>query len=121
MKQFCPRGHDTFVCGRAANHGCKTCQKERGAAWATANRERVTRMQRQSGRRRAGIQDASDEVRTGQCPLCPHVGRLVCDHDHATGAIRGWICARCNSGLGLLGDSAVRVRAALDYLERHES
>jgi 5-methylcytosine-specific restriction endonuclease McrA len=26
--QFCPRGHDTFVCGRTKSLGCKDCLKE---------------------------------------------------------------------------------------------
>lgn len=25
-KQFCPRGHDTFVVGRTKNSTCRTCQ-----------------------------------------------------------------------------------------------
>lgn len=42
--------------------------------------------------------------------------RLVVDHDHDTGQIRGLLCAPCNRGIGLLQDSPAIVRAALDYL-----
>jgi hypothetical protein len=28
-KQFCPKGHDTFIVGRYATNGCKQCDKER--------------------------------------------------------------------------------------------
>lgn len=41
------------------------------------------------------------------------------DHDHVTGAFRGVLCRRCNTGIGMLGDSPEGVRRALDYLERH--
>lgn len=39
------------------------------------------------------------------------------DHDHATGAIRGVLCWRCNVALGYLDDSPERLRRMADYLE----
>lgn len=39
------------------------------------------------------------------------------DHDHVTGQFRGWLCGRCNRGIGLLGDNTHGVRLALEYLE----
>ena len=41
---------------------------------------------------------------------------LLLDHDHLTGAFRGWLCRNCNSGLGVLRDNAEGVRAAMVYL-----
>lgn len=43
--------------------------------------------------------------------------RLSMDHCHSTGAFRGFLCAKCNSGIGLLGDTADAVAKALKYLE----
>jgi hypothetical protein len=43
------------------------------------------------------------------------------DHDHTTGAFRGWLCNRCNLGLGHLGDTIASVEKALDYLRRNGS
>lgn len=45
--------------------------------------------------------------------------RTHVDHDHDTGIFRGWICNRCNLGIGLLGDSIEGLRRALTYLETH--
>lgn len=41
------------------------------------------------------------------------------DHDHATNMFRGWICHKCNVGIGMLGDDAAGVEKAIAYLRRH--
>ena len=49
----------------------------------------------------------------------PPIGKfpiLVVDHDHTTGKIRGLLCGTCNSGLGMLKDSAVIAYQAWQYL-----
>ncbi len=61
-----------------------------------------------------------------QCLICgvspehSMKGRLYVDHDHKTGKVRGLLCGLCNSGIGKLGDSIARLRAAADYLERNQ-
>lgn len=42
----------------------------------------------------------------------PHV-----DHDHATGAVRGILCAKCNQAAGMLDDNPAKARSLADYLE----
>lgn len=51
----------------------------------------------------------------GRCLICLMVPSK--DLDHATGKYRGLLCGPCNSGIGHLADSAVRVRSAARYLE----
>lgn len=58
----------------------------------------------------------------GSCAICGvHIGRtpLVVDHNHATGVVRGLLCRKCNSGLGMFNDSMRTVGAALNYLAKH--
>ena len=63
----------------------------------------------------------------GCCAICgapqsKHSGarapkRLEVDHNHATGRIRGLLCRRCNTALGLLEDNVGRLKTAISYLE----
>jgi hypothetical protein len=45
-------------------------------------------------------------------------GRLHLDHDHETGEFRGWLCSKCNTGIGLLGDTRSGLLAALKYFDK---
>jgi hypothetical protein len=63
----------------------------------------------------------------GRCALCRSVmdlapgkvgsGSAVLDHDHKTGAVRGWIHSRCNLGLGYFRDEVPTLKKAIKYLE----
>lgn len=46
--------------------------------------------------------------------------RLSLDHCHQTGRLRGFLCGPCNSGVGHLGDTPERLRAALKYLTKSQ-
>ena len=51
-----------------------------------------------------------------KCKICEKDAKLVVDHCHGTGKIRGLICENCNKGLGLLGDTKECLTKALIYL-----
>jgi len=53
----------------------------------------------------------------GRCAICEAVGRLVIDHCHNTGAVRGLLCFNCNNALGRFRDDIMVVRKAVSYLE----
>lgn len=39
------------------------------------------------------------------------------DHDHKTNTFRGWLCQRCNTALGMLGDTLGGVLRLVRYVE----
>lgn len=104
--------------------------------WREANRQRTREYSRrfrathielhrqqnkEYQRKKLGVPEPTREAPT-LCELCsrpPSEKRaLAADHDHETREFRGWLCHRCNTALGLLGDTLAAVKAALIYLER---
>lgn len=62
----------------------------------------------------------------GKCAICAATqGRkdtsLYVDHDHATGTIRGLLCSKCNTAIGMLLDDISLLDKAKDYLQRFPS
>jgi hypothetical protein len=62
--------------------------------------------------------DCPPRPEDGKCQCCGLNRKFVLDHDHHTGEFRGWICDRCNRGIGALGDIPGGVAAGLEYLEK---
>ncbi len=57
--------------------------------------------------------------RPAVCECCGQVPkRWNIDHDHKTGAFRGWLCIGCNTAIGKLGDTVEGLKQAVAYLER---
>jgi len=52
-----------------------------------------------------------------RCQRCRAHTTLHLDHDHETGAFRGWLCLKCNMGIGQLGDTREGILTALTYLD----
>jgi hypothetical protein len=64
------------------------------------------RMERKAGR-----------PRPDSCEICVATAITQFDHCHQSNEFRGWICRRCNSVLGLVGDSAELLDKLKCYLE----
>ncbi len=54
----------------------------------------------------------------GKCAICGKTEKLVVDHDHETGKIRGMLCNKCNTAIGLLGDSLDGIQLAVNYFTK---
>lgn len=61
------------------------------------------------------------EKQRGRCAICARIPegseKLCIDHDHHTSAIRGLLCLKCNSAIGLLLHDTAFLRQAILYLE----
>ena len=63
------------------------------------------------------------DAQDGKCSICrsrikskSRITRLVVDHNHDTGEIRGLLCNPCNLALGLFKDSPSVLKKAYQYL-----
>ena len=117
-----------------ANSLCRGCGIERSAEWNKKNPERVARNGKRSQAKhrvrrinahylkRYGITlERRNEMlfveQGGRCACCKADSKnWHIDHDHATGKVRGILCAHCNWLIGHARDSVTVLRAAIDYL-----
>lgn len=58
------------------------------------------------------------------CPICEKttivgISKIVLDHDHSNGRVRGWLCESCNTGIGRFDDNPQIVQKAIDWLVQH--
>jgi len=69
------------------------------------------------------LEDYEDmaEAQGQRCAICTKFPeRLVVDHCHQTGIVRGLLCGNCNLALGKFGDTTQGLMRAVEYLEgRH--
>lgn len=84
-------------------------------------RDRERRLQKVFGLTQAGY-EALATAQNNSCAICCKPAdqctfkKLVVDHCHDTGRVRGLLCSRCNSGLGLFKDNAHSLANAIAYL-----
>lgn len=121
--------------GKAKARAWRDRNPERAAAnrnaWRSANPERAHLLERRKQLQRSyGMTteqyDAMLAAQGGRCAICGATKNksarrryLAVDHDHVTGHTRGLLCDDCNTGIGHLGESIPRLRAAIEYLRKH--
>lgn len=101
--------------------------KEYQRQWYLRNRSR--RLKAAEDRRRQLLYSMSateyDQLLNQQnyrCAVCgkpttEQTNRLSIDHCHNTGRVRGLLCIKCNSGIGMLQDSPELLFMAMIYLQ----
>ena len=53
------------------------------------------------------------------CEICgSQTDRLCLDHNHSTQELRGFLCAGCNKGIGMLKEDPEILAQAIEYLSR---
>lgn len=112
---------------------CSSCKEEKALEDFSPNKQglhgrksrcRPCRNKHQNSRRwKAWTGLSYEEVQAlktedTSCAICGVQEKLVLDHDHKTGAFRGFLCCRHNRALGLLGDDLEGVTAAFNYLTK---
>jgi hypothetical protein len=114
------------VCVKCACEFTPTLTAQRycsGSCWSSASRAK--KGQRKTQQRIKLHADHFAELlklHDGKCGVCGSEnglvwrGRLAVDHCHEGGYIRGLLCHRCNTAIGLFKDDTARLQAAIDYL-----
>lgn len=107
--------------------------KAAGKKWRSKNREKERATSRRHyakniEARREAVWDAKGiprptRPRPGLCEMCAGVNAdgkaLSLDHCHEKNVFRGWLCNKCNTGIGKLGDNLAGALRAVAYLEKN--
>lgn len=62
------------------------------------------------------LRDFISRRQNDACAICGRIIKLVVDHDHTSGIVRGLLCSKCNLGLGSFNDNIDMLRDAYQYL-----
>lgn len=134
----CPNGH---VLNFNKKGKCITCATEYIYTWRDRNPEKIKLYPKTINKKkrtpsvwkkdaqlfyrykiRHGDYDEMLAAQDHKCAICkqPFDETRVpfVDHDHKNKKVRGLLCKKCNSGLGLLEDSLELLTAAISYLKR---
>lgn len=116
----------------AAGRCCAPCWINASVAWRHANRARWNAQRhRTQSKKLYGVNDEEYDRLYAGTPKCWGCGatastnqgkpsRLVIDHDHATGKVRGLLCHNCNRTIATAHDNPAILRALAIYLEKDE-
>ncbi len=107
--------------------------KEHQKKWYEANKEKKLAYSKKSKlKRKYGISlDEYQQKLENQNYSCKICGSKVAqesnpdrnfavDHCHTTGKVRGLLCIKCNTGLGMFKDNSDLIIAAYNYIKEYE-
>jgi hypothetical protein len=101
---------------------CKPCDNRNRNLRRAGKPKMKAKLQRSRVKYKYGL--TMDEINQmienqgNKCKICDNIfEKLVIDHDHKSGKVRGMLCAGCNSGLGFFKDNIENFKSAIKYLE----
>lgn len=99
-------------------HHCKNCQSDRYLRYrySISVKNYLEMAERQDGNCAIcgkGLELQQDTARRSK--------KAAVDHCHASGKVRGLLCAPCNQGLGFFKDSIENLKNAISYLKFHSA
>jgi hypothetical protein len=115
------------VAAKRAEIGRRWCEqnpekhRENGKRWKAKHHEQSRASD--AARRKRKKELAAGRPAPAVCEICGRMptgqGKVLhFDHDHQTGAFRGWICHKCNTALGLADDDPKILLKLVEYLKR---
>jgi hypothetical protein len=123
--------------GKYVRSRCKLCNAEYARNWNRDNSDRAleTKRRRELPQTYGITYEEYEQMLSDQDGVCAICGqdelnehgrtgkkfRLSVDHCHATGAVRGLLCQKCNRAMGLFGDNPELLRKAMSYLLRRHT
>lgn len=96
---------------------CRACQSVRAKQRRALHPDKARKIKYGM---EAGLYDRLASEQGHACAICRRHRKLVVDHDHVTGAIRGLLCKPCNSAIGFFEDLPDVVQSAHEYLKHHK-
>lgn len=141
----CKNGHEfisenTYIRPSNGQRCCRKCKRQLSKKYYHLDPEkarlrtylqrkdnpRSDRLRHRARWRRYGIDPDTAEYLLSihsKCQACGGDGdskfnKLIPDHDHQTGYIRGILCGKCNKAIGLMGDNLDGVMKLVQYLQR---
>jgi hypothetical protein len=101
---------------------CKKCETDRLKRYAKTEQGKK-KSQERNRKYYYGLDNFAYETlykaQEGKCAICKKDIKLVVDHDHKTGKVRGLLCDWHNRALGLFQDNPEFLEEAAKYLREH--
>lgn len=129
----CPRGHlgNRYVrygqCLQCLAEDVKAKYKKNPEYWVEWRHKNLDKCKSADIKRKFGITlvefEAMMAAQNGICLICEvefwtlNIRDVAIDHDHVTGKLRGILCRKCNTGIGMMNDDVNVVKRAVKYLE----
>lgn len=104
---------------------CKICRRKAYAKYRKNPKNQI-RIKSQQLQKYFGITITDYNIllqkQNNRCAICGGLKNqkntlyFAVDHDHTTGEVRGLLCGKCNTAIGLMHDSITNLNNAINYL-----